>query len=149
MLAHGFQPPEERSSPTALISSVAFRVHSNPDLLPIPPSLALPSEPWGWSKGGKTTHYPVPLEEFDLIHVVLNGNGDFEETTPFPRPINGPLVFIVIRGAAEIQLRNGRESMVMERGRAVFVRPDVVWRITATAQDGADIWGAFEEDPGA
>jgi len=90
----------------------------------------------------------VPLEEFDLIHVVLNNQGDFEETTPFPGPINGPLILIVVRGAAEIRLRDGGESMVMERGRAVFVRPDVVWRITATAQEGADIWGAFEEEPG-
>lgn len=90
----------------------------------------------------------MPLEEFDLIHVVLNNQGDFEETTPFPGPINGPLILIVVRGAAEIRLRDGGESMVMERGRAVFVRPDVVWRITATAQEGADIWGAFEEEPG-
>lgn len=89
----------------------------------------------------------MPLEEFKLIHIVLNHQGDFEETTPFPRPINGPLVFIVVRGKAEIQLRDGKESMVMERGRVVFVRPDVVWRITALAKDGADIWGAYEEEP--
>lgn len=89
----------------------------------------------------------MPLEEFELIHIVLNHQGDFEETIPFPGPINGPLVFIIVKGKAEIRSRDGKENMVMERGDVVFVRPDVVWRITAMAKQGADIWGAYEEEP--
>lgn len=148
MLAHGFTAPEERSSGETFISSVAFKSHSNPDNAIVPPSLHLASEPWKRSHQGKTTHYPVPMEEFDLLHIHLSHKDDFEEMTSASGPINGPLILLVTEGRAEIQSKDGAETRLLEKGRAVFVRPDVEWKVTAVTDGETELWGAFVEVAG-
>src|SRR5688572_2030498 len=103
-------------------------------------NLELQHDKWRKSVNGKIRFYNIPLEEFDLLNVLLDAGS--EEIVK--EGISGPSIFIVTEGDIKLRDVNGKEEETLKRGQAIFLKPNTGLKMEAVG-GSAEVWGAFVE----
>jgi mannose-6-phosphate isomerase class I len=140
MIAHGFMssmglPPQDAS---LFVSNLL----SEPG-----PSSRLELEHEKWSSRTKYENielYNVPMEEFDILHLTLKG----KRTEIIERGIDGPSIWIVVKGTIEIEVvsnEKGKQTEKLKTGQIVFVKPGTELKFTDVGDEDAEAWAAFCE----
>ena len=149
VLNAAFVPPETRNLSTFL-SALTYTSRS-------PSYYTLPASPYSRSEMGKTVAFDPPLEEFTVLWTRLTGSSS---TGSGPSPISvqkrldeeyegkevlcavdGPTIGIVTMGKVSIEEQSAkRESVELEEGGIVFVKPGSGLVIQVIGEDNAEIW---------
>jgi mannose-6-phosphate isomerase class I len=88
--------------------------------------------------------YKIPMEEFDILHLTLKG----KRTEIIERGIDGPSIWIVVKGTIEIEVVNnekGKQTEKLKTGQIVFVKPTTELKFTDVGDEDAEAWAAFCE----
>ncbi|KAI0031489.1 RmlC-like cupin domain-containing protein [Vararia minispora EC-137] len=97
----------------------------------------LPVAPLERSVRGKTTKFSPPLEEFEVLHTVLDQSG-----TETIRAARGPTVAIVVEGCGITFEVEGERLETIPRGGVVFVVPGK----EVTVEGEGEVWWATTHD---
>jgi mannose-6-phosphate isomerase class I len=142
MLAHGFMasmgaPPQDAS---LFVSNLLSE--------PGPSSrLELKHETWSSrTQSGSIELYPIPMEEFDLLHLKLP---DKKEEMITGNGIERPSIWIVVKGEVTVEAVNwGEQSNQAERlksGQVVFIKPGTRVKLEKLGDEVVEAWAAFCE----
>jgi mannose-6-phosphate isomerase class I len=93
----------------------------------------------GRTKNSRIEFYQIPMEEFDILHLVLKAN----EQEVIHKGIHGPSIWIVMNGVVEVEASGQREKL--QGGQVIFVKPESELTFSSIGDVEVEAWAAFCE----
>jgi len=137
MLGHGFMSSMDASPQAAslFVSNLLTETGRSSEL-------ELHHENWhDRSKHGGIEFYQIPMEEFDILNLVLN---DERREETIKGGINGPSIWIVTKGAVYIDADTSQKER-LETGQVIFVKPGTELKFSSVNSSEVEAWAAFCE----
>ena len=139
VLNTGFCPRPDRDNIDLFCSDLTFSAHSPEDVL-------LPAEKSEKGKFGHTSVYAPPMSEFDMLRVVLEGEGKEgkeDGNHEVVKALGGPAVAFCVKG--EGKLRGGGEQLECKEGYVFFVGMGTEVDFEAEGGEGLEVYVAYAE----
>jgi mannose-6-phosphate isomerase len=129
-----FVPPAERDIPTF----VDMLTYTSRDAS----HWSLPSKPFSRSRGGRTTAFSPPLEEFDVLWTRLGADPTLaaEAAEEALAPAAGPTIGIVTQG--KVKVVAGGEELELPEGGIAFVAPGNEITVQTVGSGEGEVWWA-------
>lgn len=139
MLGHGFMSSMDASPQAASLFVSNLLTESGRSS-----ELELHHENWrDRSKHGCIEFYQIPMEEFDILNLVLND--EKREETIIKGGINGPSIWIVTKGTVNVDTDMTSQKERLETGQVIFVKPGTELKFSSVNGSEVEAWAAFCE----